>query len=191
MTSVRCIPDRWPYLGKVTASRIESMSFDTITDLFQRLAEYAASVEPWQQFLVILLAGAVPFIESYLGSFLGVALGIEPSAAVVATAVLGNVLSTFALIALTARARSAATSRRGDKKPTSNRQQKVARYVEKLGVPGVSLLGPIILASQITGPTLVALGANKRTVYLFQGISIIAWGVLFGFFGDLVISWYL
>lgn len=175
------------------------MISDTIADLFQRLAEYAASVEPWQQFLVILLAGAVPFIESYLGSFLGVALGIEPSAAVVATAVLGNVISTFALIALAARARSAATSRRGDSggdkagdsKPPSNRQRKIARYVEKLGVPGVSLLGPIILASQITGPTLVALGADKRAVYLFQGISIIAWGVLFGFFGDLVISWYL
>ncbi|MGP9724299.1 hypothetical protein ACT3SZ_09830 [Corynebacterium sp. AOP40-9SA-29] len=174
------------------------MSFDAIADLFQRLAEYAASVEPWQQFLVILLAGAVPFIESYLGSFLGVALGIEPSAAVVATAVLGNVLSTFALIALAARARRAATSRRGgrgdgggDNKPPSNRQQKIARYVEKIGVPGVSLLGPIILASQITGPTLVALGANKRAVYLFQGVAIIAWGVLFGFFGDLVISWYL
>lgn len=191
MTSVSRIPDRWPYLGEVTASRIGGMISDTIADLFQRFAEYAASVEPWQQFLVILLAGAVPFIESYLGSFLGVALGIEPSAAVVATAVLGNVLSTFALIALAARARRAATSRRGGEKTTSNRQRKIARYVEKLGVPGVSLLGPIILASQITGPTLVALGADKRAVYLFQGVAIIAWGVLFGFFGDLVISWYL
>ena len=55
----------------------------------------------------------------------------------------------------------------------------------------VSLLGPIILASQITGPTLVALGAERRSVFIWQGIAIIAWGVLFGFFGDLVISWYM
>lgn len=73
----------------------------------------------------------------------------------------------------------------------SGRRQKIGRYLETLGVPGVSLLGPVILASQITGPTLIALGARPRSVYLFQGIAIIAWGILFGFFGDLVISWYL
>lgn len=174
------------------STTIRTMNFDVIADLFQRFAEFAASVEPWQQFLVILLAGAVPFIESYLGSFLGVALGIEPAAAVVATAVVGNMISTFLLIALATRARTAATrGRRSTKQPVSARRQKVGRYVERLGVPGVSLLGPIILASQITGPTLVALGADKRSVYLFQGIAIIVWGVVFGFFGDLVISWYL
>lgn len=46
MTSVSRIPDRWPYLGEVTASRIGGMISDTIADLFQRFAEYAASVEP-------------------------------------------------------------------------------------------------------------------------------------------------
>lgn len=181
---------------------IGGMNFDVIADFFQRLAELAATAEPWQQFLIILVAGAVPFIESYLGSFLGVAVGVEPAAAVVAVAVLGNIISTFLLIAATGRVRAAAGRGNGNdsgtgsgtgtgSQPVSARRQKVGKYLEKLGVPGVSLLGPIILASQITGPTLVALGASKRSVYLFQGIAIIAWGVLFGFFGDLVISWYL
>jgi hypothetical protein len=47
------------------------------------------------------------------------------------------------------------------------------------------------VASQITAPALVALGAKRSSVYLFQTISIIAWGVLFGFFGDVVVNWFM
>ena len=181
------------------------MNFDFVSDFFTRLADLAASVDTWQQYGILFLAGAIPFIESYLGSFLGVAVGIEPSFLVVATAVAGNLLATFLLIGIAGRARTAVTAGRGGggaagtagtaggagDQPVSGRRRKIGRYLEHLGVPGVSLLGPIILASQITGPTLVALGANQRSVFIWQGISIIAWGVLFGFFGDLVISWYM
>jgi len=52
----------------------------------------------------------------------------------------------------------------------------------------VCLLGPLVVASQLSGPALVALGAARRTVYLWMGISIIAWGVLFGAFGSLFLS---
>jgi len=45
-----------------------------------------------------------------------------------------------------------------------------------------------VVASQITAPTLVALGAARRTVYLWMGISIIAWGVVFGVFGSLFLA---
>ncbi|MGO1948705.1 MAG: hypothetical protein ACTH1D_03675 [Mycobacteriaceae bacterium] len=170
------------------------MNFDFVSDFFTRLSELAADVDTWQQFVILFVAGAVPFVESYLGSFLGVALGIEPTVLVVATAIAGNLLCTFLLIAATSRARSAVTNGRGADggvQQVSTRRQKIGTYFERLGVPGVSLLGPIILASQITGPTLVALGAGKRSVYIWQGIAIVAWGILFGFFGDLVISWYM
>ncbi|MFV0285465.1 MAG: hypothetical protein ACK5IM_03625, partial [Demequina sp.] len=63
-------------------------------------------------------------------------------------------------------------------------RQKIAGYLERFGVPGVSLLGPLALPSQFTAPTMVALGASARSVYFWMGISIVAWGVLFGFFGN-------
>jgi hypothetical protein len=167
------------------------VTFDFISDIFGRLTELAAIAEPWQQVALLVLVGAIPFIESYLGSFLGVVVGVPPGLAV-AAAVIGNIVCTFALIALAGSARSAATrSRQGDPAQLSGRRKKVAKYFYRFGVPGVTFLGPLVLASQITAPALIALGANKRTVYLFQGLAIIAWGVLFGFFGDLLSSWYV
>lgn len=176
------------------------MNFDFVTDLFLWLAELATYAEPWQQIGVLLLAGAIPFIESYLGSFLGVVLGINPFLAV-GSAIVGNMISTFALIATAGRARSAITRKNRTthdaaagtttaalkEEDRTRRQQKVAQYANRIGVPGVCLLGPLLVASQITAPTLVALGAAKRSVYLWQAIAIIAWGMLFGFFGEAVV----
>lgn len=179
------------------------MNFDFVTDLFLWLAELATSADPWQQIGVLMLAGAIPFIESYLGSFLGVILGLNPYL-VVGSAVVGNMVSTFLLIAAAGGARSAVTRKNrtahdaatGTSTATlqeqrTPRQQKVAKYANRLGVPGVCLLGPLLLASQITAPTLVALGAAKRSVYIWQAIAIIVWGVLFGFFGDAVVRFFL
>ena len=94
-------------------------------------------------------------------------------------AVAGNLACTFMLIALASRGRSAVAAKREE--PV--RPGKVARYVNRFGVPGVTLLGPMVLASQLTAPTLVALGADRRAVYLWAGVSIVVWGVVFGFFG--------
>ena len=55
-------------------------------------------------------------------------------------------------------------------------------------MPGVCLLGPFVVASQLTGPALVALGAARGKVYLWMGISIIVWGVVFGIFGSLFLA---
>ncbi|HIZ34807.1 MAG TPA: hypothetical protein H9815_03435 [Candidatus Ruania gallistercoris] len=170
------------------------MLFDFVTDLFVNLTQFVLGLESWQQIAALVLVGAVPFIESYLGSFLGVLVGIEPMIAVPA-AVVGNVLCTFLLIATSSRVRTAATrsSRPGSTgepaaQPTG-RRQKVAKYLDRFGVPGVALLGPIVVASQITAPTLVALGATTRSVYLWMGLSIILWGVAFGFFGTTIAGW--
>lgn len=161
------------------------MTFDFITDLFGQLTQFALGLDSWQQVAALVLAGAIPFIESYLGSFLGVLVGVQPMIAVPA-AVLGNLLCTFVLIATTSRVRAAAIRSRSPEsaaQPTG-RRQKVAKYLDRFGVPGVALLGPIVVASQITAPTLIALGATRRSVYLWMGLSIILWGVAFGFFGN-------
>ncbi|MGP5268262.1 hypothetical protein ACTXLV_14990 [Brachybacterium alimentarium] len=165
-------------------------------DLLAQLHTLVSGLEPWQQVLALVPAGAIPFIESYLGSFLGSSLGIHPAIAIPA-AVAGNLLATFAAIALSGRARDAVTAGRsrrtgtgataGDAQPSRFRQ-KVATALEKYGVPGVCLLGPFVVASQLSGPALVALGAARGKVYLWMGISIIAWGIAFGIFGSLFLA---
>ncbi|MFN3865940.1 MAG: hypothetical protein ACK4MD_04410, partial [Demequina sp.] len=104
----------------------------------------------------------------------------------------GNAIATFLLIAGAARARKAVVNGR-DRDATavpSKRRQKIAKYMDRFGVPGVSLLGPLALPSQFTGPTMVALGASARSVYVWMGISIVAWGVLFGFFTEWAIRFF-
>ncbi|MGP5291271.1 hypothetical protein [Brachybacterium tyrofermentans] len=164
-------------------------------DLLAQLHTLVSGLEPWQQVLALVPAGAIPFIESYLGSFLGSSLGIHPALAIPA-AVAGNLIATFLAIALSGRARDAVTDgrrrRKGgaagrDAKPSRFRA-KVATALDKYGVPGVALLGPFVVASQLSGPALVALGAARRKVYLWMGISIVVWGIAFGIFGSLFLA---
>ena len=160
-------------------------------DLLIQLHALVSGLEPWQQLLALVPVGPIPFIESYLGSFLGTTLGIHPALAIPA-AVLGNLLATFVVIALAGRARDAVTAGRSiprekDERPSRFRA-KVASALSKYGVPGVCLLGPLIVASQITGPTLVALGAARSRVYVWMSVSIVAWGALFGVFGSLFLA---
>ena len=164
-----------------------------LQDFFTQLTSFVSGLDPWQQVPALVPVGAIPFVESYLGSFLG-------------TLVLGNLRATFAVTALAGGARDAVIRGRAATVPASSTpgaavpgtatqvatvqaatsgrfRSKVAAALDKYGVPGVCLLGPLVVASQITAPTLVALGATKGRVYLWMGISILAWGMLFGLFG--------
>jgi hypothetical protein len=166
------------------------MLFDFVAGLFLEATRLVAALDAWQQVLALVLVGAVPFLESYLGSFLGTILGVNPFLAVPA-AVLGNVACTFLLIAVAGRVRGAVTGSRREGAARAGRRGKIAKHLERFGVPGVCLLGPIVVASQITAPTLIALGARRSSVLLWSAVSIVGWGVLFGFFGEAVASWLL
>ncbi|MGP4914155.1 hypothetical protein [Brachybacterium tyrofermentans] len=165
-----------------------------LQDLLAQLHTLVSGLEPWQQVLALVPAGAIPFIESYLGSFLGSSLGIHPALAISA-AVAGNLIATFLAIALSGRARDAVTEGRRRRKGAAERDAKPSRFrtkvataLDKYGVPGVALLGPFVVASQLSGPALVALGAARSRVYLWMGISIIVWGIAFGIFGSLFLA---
>lgn len=104
-------------------------------------------------------------------------------------------MATFVVIALAGRTRDAiAQGRRGRggrsaEEPSPSRfRAKVAAAMEKYGVPGVCLLGPFVVASQISGPALIALGAERGRVYLWMGVSIVLWGIAFGAFGGLFLA---
>ncbi|MFD5821528.1 hypothetical protein [Nesterenkonia xinjiangensis] len=152
------------------------------------MVETAAGAETWQQTLVMLAGGAIPFLESYVTSFVGVLVGM-PAPLAVSAAVVGNVVCTLVLTFLTGGARSMAT--RGKEAQPSKRRQRVAKYMDRLGVPGVCLATPLVLPTMFTAPILVGMGAKVQSVILWMTVSIIAWGVLFGFFGDWVSGWFM
>lgn len=141
-------------------------------DWLQNLTETAS---PALQWLVIMFAGAIPFVESYTGSVLGIFAGVAAPLAIGA-AVVGNWLSMVLLVMFG----SKLNARRKPKEP-GVKQQKFRRLFDRYGVAGVSLLGQAVLPSQITSMGMVAMGSPRGTVIAWQSVSILLWGLAFGF----------
>ena len=55
------------------------------------------------------------------------------------------------------------------------RRAKFQRALDRYGVPGVSLLGPLLLPTQFTATMLAAGGVSKARVLLWQAIAIAGW----------------
>ena len=145
--------------------------------MIESLQEWTAGLPEVLQWLGVIAVSAIPFVESYLGSVIGVVAGLNPVVAVVA-AIVGNVISMAVVVLSADRLRQ----RRGVQatEEMSPRKERLRRMMDRFGVPGVSLLGQTVLPSQITSGALVAFGANTRGVLIWQVISIILWGVVFG-----------
>ncbi|MEJ5913616.1 hypothetical protein [Pseudokineococcus sp. 1T1Z-3] len=142
------------------------------------LRERVEATDAVWQWLVLLVGGAIPFVESYGGSAIGVLAGVPFVVAVVAS-VVGNVVSMVLVVTLGDVLRQRWRAGRPPRQPSA-RQEKLRRRFDRFGVPGVSLLGQTVLPSQITSGALVAFGADRRQVILWQVISIVVWGLAFG-----------
>jgi hypothetical protein len=144
--------------------------------MIEALQNFTATLPPVLQWLGVVLGGAIPFIESYFGSVIGVVAGINPIVAT-AAAISGNIVSMVVLVvgAHSVRRKIAPSSR----EPNA-RRQKLRRTFDKYGVAGVSLLGQTILPSQVTSAAMVSFGAPRNAVIFWQVVSIVVWGVVFG-----------
>jgi membrane protein DedA with SNARE-associated domain len=157
--------------------------------MFEAIWNFVTGADPIWQWLAVIAIGAIPYIESYGGALLGILAGVNPFIAV-AAAIVGNLISMYIVVYISQTVRKSIVK---DKKP-SKRMQKLQNWMNKFGVPGVSLLGQLALPSQLTAVALIGLGAKTRIVLLWQTISIIIWGVLFGILAvfalDVIIYWF-
>ncbi|MFT4471531.1 hypothetical protein ACMX2H_16635 [Arthrobacter sulfonylureivorans] len=154
--------------------------------MIEALQDFTSSLPPVLQWLGVTVAAAVPFVESYFGSMIGVLAGINPVIAI-AAAVAGNVISMLIFVLSAHRVRSRVVSGKTVTEP-SPRRQKLRAQFDKYGVAGVSLLGQTILPSQLTSAAMVSFGASKNAVIMWQIISIILWGAAFGVLATLGFS---
>jgi hypothetical protein len=154
--------------------------------MIDALQDFTASLPTVLQWVGVILAAAIPFIESYFGSVIGVLAGINPVVAIIA-AIVGNVISMLLFVLSAHSVRSKVVSGKASKEPSARRQKLRAQF-DKYGVAGVSLLGQTILPSQITSAAMVSFGASKNAVILWQIVSIILWGVAFGILAGLGVS---
>lgn len=150
------------------------------------LVDFTQSLPLWLQWAGVMLAAAIPFIESYFGTLIGAIAGVPLPIAVLA-AVVGNVISMLVFVFIASAARRKVLARRGADAATdapSPRREKVKRMFDRFGVPGVSLLGQTVLPSQITSGMMVSFGASRNAVIVWQIISIIIWAIIFALIGQ-------
>lgn len=163
---------------------------DPIEELVRNFQELVAQVPEVVQPFVVMLAGAVPFVEGEGAAIIGVVGGINPIIAGIAAAV-GNFLSVLVVVTLSSRARTAVVDHRsarsgavmesevaGETVPSrteSKGHQRFRRWLVRFGVPGASILGPLAIPTQFTSAILVAGGTPRGWVLLWQAVAIVLW----------------
>lgn len=154
--------------------------------MIDALQDFTAGLPTVLQWVGVMIAAAVPFVESYFGSVIGILVGVDPVVAIIA-AVAGNVVSMLVFVVSAHGVRS----RVRDGRPSADespRRQRLRAQFDKYGVAGVSLLGQTILPSQITSAAMVSFGASRNAVIVWQIISIVIWGVVFGVLATLGVT---
>lgn len=158
--------------------------------MIDALQDFASSLPSFLQWLGVMLVAAIPFVDSYFGAVIGVLIGLPPALAI-GVAVIGNVISMLVFVMTAHRVRGrviAGKAVAGDVPVQSPRRERLRRAFDKYGVAGVSLVGPVILPSQFSSAAMVSFGANRNTVIIWQIISIVLWGVVFGVLATLGVS---
>ncbi|KJQ53824.1 hypothetical protein [Microbacterium sp. SA39] len=167
-------------------------------NLIEIFQNWVAQVPDLVQPLIVALAGAIPFIEGEGAASIGIIGGIHPVVAAI-SAMVGNFLCVAVLVLASSGARSAIKNRSRVTEPAlvnggsgtdapavtdgaapepdrkAARREKFQRAFERYGVPGVSLLGPLLLPTQFTATMLAAAGVGKARVLFWQALAIIGW----------------
>ncbi|MFB8189503.1 small multidrug efflux protein [Microbacterium sp. NPDC055988] len=163
-------------------------------NLIETFQNLVAQVPELVQPLIVALAGAIPFIEGEGAVSIGIIGGIPPVVAAIA-AIVGNFLCVLVVVLVSSGARQAVVNRsrakavalagggtadevHADTADTGRgtaRREKFQRAFERYGVPGVSLLGPLLLPTQFTATMLAASGIGKGRILFWQALAIIGW----------------
>lgn len=154
--------------------------------MIETLRDFTSSLPDVLQWVGVILAAAVPFIESHFGAAIGVLAGINPVVAILA-AVVGNIVSMLIFVLSAHGVRSKVRGGR-PVKPETPRRAKLRERFDKYGVAGVSMFGWLILPNQFASAAMVSFGASKNAVITWMVVSITAWGIAFGVLAALGVS---
>ena len=133
----------------------------------------------WEYFLVFLGA-AIPWLEMALVIPFGIVTGLNPFWVVV-IGFSGNMVTVMALIIGYDKFRVWLAKRRAGKvEKESKRSERAKRIWNKYGLPGMLMLGPILIGTHIAAFIGMTLGASKRQTTVWSVVSIAVWAVVFG-----------
>jgi uncharacterized membrane protein len=132
-------------------------------------------IEQWG-LVGVFIAGAIPWMEAIAVVPVGILLGLNPLATVLA-AVTGNAL-TIALFAYSAsniRERLIQRRIRKGKTAESPKLEKAMKAFDKYGIYGLAGLGPILLGTQFAAVAAVVAGIKPARASILIIISTVVW----------------
>lgn len=132
--------------------------------------------ELWQYVLVFLL-GSVPWVEIAVVIPLSILAGLNP-AAVAILAFLGNFSTVYLLVVFFNKVQQWMDRRKNGERPASKRRERAVHIWNKYGMPGLALLGPLLIGSHIAVFIGILFGAKKSWALLWMTISLALWTAL-------------
>ncbi|ASA21495.1 small multi-drug export protein [Paenibacillus donghaensis] len=141
----------------------------------------------WQYFVLFLLAAA-PWLDVFLVVPLGIVAGLSP-VAVAITGFAGNLLMTV-LIGLFFKQLSDWRAKRREKKgiiAPSRKETRAKAVWERYGLPGLALLAPLILGTDLATILALSFGSSRVRVIQWMTVSLTVWtlamtlGSVYGF----------
>ncbi|WP_240374994.1 small multi-drug export protein [Bacillus piscicola] len=143
------------------------------------------------EYALVFIGAAIPWFEIALVIPLGILRGLSPFW-VMLLAFTGNVSTVLLLIIGYDRFKNW-YARRQDKKgkEPSKRSERAKRIWNKYGLPGLALLGPILLGIHIAAFIGMAFGASKKWTTIWMSVSLALWTLIFGMATALGFDWFV
>ena len=135
-------------------------------------------LEVWQYILVFLL-GAIPWIEVAVVIPLSIVAGMNPFL-VGMLAFLGNLSTVYLVIIFFEKFQLWRSRKKGTEAeaPKSKRHARAVNIWNKYGLPGLALLGPLLIGSHIAAFIGILFGAKKHTTLFWMTVSLALWTVV-------------
>ena len=153
------------------------------------------SAAQWWILLGAFLGGAIPWLEAIIVIPAAILAG-GPVVPAVALAIVGNLLTVWLTAVFGERVRNWWVRRRRARREKARqedggiepgpqsagrwdrRMERINRVMKRWGMPGLAILGPLGLGTQLSALAAVAVGQSSRAAFVWVGAGTIAWSLV-------------
>jgi uncharacterized membrane protein len=126
----------------------------------------------------VFLLGAIPWVEIAAVIPLALSAGLHPLFTGI-FAFLGNLSTVYLVIVFFEKVKERRQKKKGGgEERAAKRRERAAHVFHKYGLPGLALLGPLLIGSHIAAFLGLLFGAKKHWTLLWMTISLAAWTVI-------------